>query len=228
MQIHRVAGIAGATTVHGATVVIDVFRAFSAAAYALAAGAPGIVLAAEVDEATAIASRFPDAVLMGEDRGIKPGNFDLGNSPGEISARPEAVRDKTVVHRSSAGTRCARAALDSGASPLYVASLVVASATASALKDESSITLVASGQLGTSPAAEDDACADLVTQLLHGDRRGLATVGTRVAALDRARYLTESSFAHPEDVRLCCDVDRFDFAMIAERTDGLVQVRRSY
>ncbi len=205
--------------------VIDVFRAFTAAAYAMAAGAEEIVLTSEVAEAIEIAAAIPGAVLMGEVTGIRPDEFALGNSPGEIVARPKAVKGRTVVHRSSAGTRCARAALGAGASPLYVASLVVASATAAALSGSPSVTIVASGDSGVRRAKEDDLAADLIEALLHGHRTGLATCGDQVAATDRAGFLNSSSFAHADDVALCSQTDRFSFAMRAETIDGLVRVR---
>ncbi len=224
MRILRREGLAGAATARGATVVVDVFRAYSAAAYAFAAGAVEIILAAEVDEAISIASGISDAVLMGEVGGVRPADFHLGNSPGELIAQPETVRGKTIVHRSSAGTRSARAALTGGAEPVYVASLVVASATAAAVAGRSAVTLVASGLSGTDPSEEDELCADLIAGLLRGDRQGLEAIGATVAATDRARYLTNAAFAHPDDVALCCDTDRFDFAMRAEETGGLVRV----
>ena len=224
MQIRHVQGLAGAATAHAATVVIDVFRAFSAAAYAFAAGAPEIVLVEDVYEAVATAERFPGSILMGEVDGTKPTEFDLGNSPGEIVAQPELVRGRTIIHRSSAGTRSARTALGNGAHPLYVASLVVASATAAALAGESTVTLVSSGLSGTLPAEEDDLCADVIARLLRGDKTGLERVGPTTATTERAQYLREATFAHPDDVRLCCDTDRFDFAMRAEEIEDLVRV----
>lgn len=224
MQIHRANGIEGAATAQGATVVVDVFRAYSAAAYAFAAGAAEIVLTSDVGEALQIAAKRPGAILMGEVDGVRPAQFHLGNSPGEIVARPGELTGRTIVHRSTAGTRAARAALAAGADPLYVSSLVVASATAAALVDEEIVTLVASGLSGTEPSQEDDLCVDLLAQLLRGDRSSLALTGATVAATDRARYLSGASFAHPDDVRLCCDTDRFSFAMKAQASNGLVFV----
>lgn len=224
MQIHRASGIDGAATAQGATVVVDVFRAYSAAAYAFAAGAAEIVLANDVEEALETAGQIPGAILMGEVNGVRPAEFHFGNSPGEIIARPDDLTGRTIVHRSSAGTRSARAALAAGADPLYVSSLVVASATAAALVDEEKITLVGSGLSGTEPSQEDDLCVDLLAQLLRGDQSSLAMIGATVAATNRARYLRNSSFAHPDDVHLCCDTDRFTFAMKARHLNGLVRV----
>ena len=107
MQITHAFGLAGAADATGPTIVIDVFRAFSAAAYALAAGARQIVLAEAIDEAVHLARGLPGSILMGEDGGVRPAEFHLGNSPGEIVTASSIIRDKTIVHRSSSGTRCA-------------------------------------------------------------------------------------------------------------------------
>ncbi|MDX2344511.1 MAG: 2-phosphosulfolactate phosphatase [Acidimicrobiia bacterium] len=222
MIIKHASGISGASSASGPTVVIDVFRAYSAAAYAFAAGATQIVLAADVDEARQLATGIDGSVLMGEVDGVRPEGFALGNSPGELEASPHLVHGRTIIHRSSAGTRCARAALDNGASPLYVASLVVASATAAAIADFPEVTLVASGLSGVGPALEDDICAGVLTDLLLGGDADLAAGAEAVAATDRAKLLKTASFAHPSDVRLCSAVDRFDFAMMATVTaDGV-------
>lgn len=225
MQITHAFGIAGAVTATGPTVVIDVFRAFSAAAYAFAAGAGQIVLAERVAEALDLSKALPGSIVMGEDGGIRPPGFDLGNSPGEIFANSVKVSGRTIVHRSSAGTRCARAALRSGAEPLYIASLVVASATAAALRDESEVTIVAAGLGGTEPAEEDTLCATLLEQLLAGATPNVEQAGREAAATARAATLRDADFTHPDDVRLCCEVDRFEFAMQTSREDGLLVVR---
>ena len=217
-------GLEGAARASGATVVVDVFRAYSAAAYAFAAGASRILLTAEVEEARRLAAAVTDSVLMGEVDGVRPEGFHLGNSPGEILAEPHLVAGRTVIHRSSAGTRCALAALGNGAQPLYVASLVVASATAAAVSDHPEVTIVASGTAGTGEAVEDDVCASLIESLLLSGRADTAAAGDTVAASARAEYLNSSSFAHPDDVRLCSTVDRFEFAMSARAQPGAVVV----
>lgn len=224
MIINHRAGLAGAATAKGATVVIDVFRAYSAAAFAFAAGAKRILLTAEVEEARRIAASLPDAVLMGEVGGIRPEGFHLGNSPGEIVAEPHLVSGRTIVHRSSAGTRCALAALNNGAAPVLVAALVVATATATTLADFSEVTIVASGTGGIEVAEEDDICARLIDSLLLDGRVDTAAAGEAVATSDRARFLKGSSFAHPDDVRLCSQVDNFGFAMVARASAGVVVV----
>lgn len=226
MIVTRRRGIAGAAAAIGATVVIDVFRAFSAAAYALSAGARRVVLAETVAEAASLAESIPGVVLMGEVDGARPEEFDLGNSPGEILAHPGRLAGRTVVHRSTSGTRCARAAFANGASPLYVASLVVASATARALSRAHEVTIVTAGIAGVNPAAEDEICGDLITELLLSHRADVAAAAELVADHPRAAALRSAWFAHPDDVSLCTVGDRFNFAMQATEVSGRLTVNR--
>jgi len=218
MRITRAFGIEASAAVSGATVVVDVFRAFSAAAYVFDAGAEEIVLTAEVDDARLLAGALPGSILMGEVDGRKPDGFRFGNSPGEVVAHAAEFAGRTVIHRSSAGTRCARAALLAGARPLFIASLVVASATAAALYEAEAVTIIGSGRSGNQPAAEDTIAGDGIAGCLTGDATPLVAAAATVAALPRAEQLRRAPWAHPDDVTLCTATDRFDFAMQVHAT----------
>ncbi len=65
----------------GTVVVIDVLRAFTCTAFALAAGAEEIVLVGEPTEAFALREQMPGAKLMGEAGGSPIPGFDFSNSP---------------------------------------------------------------------------------------------------------------------------------------------------
>jgi 2-phosphosulfolactate phosphatase len=211
-RLRRLRYLDGAAAARGATVVIDVFRAFTTAAFALNAGADRVALAADVDEARSLAASIAGSVLAGEVNGARPEGFDLGNSPAE-ALRLGSLDGWTLVLRTSAGTRALLAARRAGAAPLVAGSLVVASATAAALSNEPEVTLVVSGWNGVEPADEDEACADLISLLLGGDRPDLDQAMRRAAEGDGARRLAASSWADPDDLELCLDIDRFDFFM---------------
>ena len=208
--------------------MIDTFRAFSTAAYLVDRGVDHIVLTETLDEARARARSIPGSILCGEVEGRRPEDFDLGNSPGEVQARDE-LSGRTVVLRTSAGTRCLLAAFEHGARPVFAASLVVASATAQALATADEITIVASGRGGTEPADEDEATADLIADLAAGAD---ATDARRTDVVDRirtgpgARQLEAAEWAHPDDIALCLRVDAFPFAMGASRSGGAVELIR--
>jgi phosphosulfolactate phosphohydrolase-like enzyme len=94
------------------------------------------------------------------------------------------------------------------------AGFVTATATARAAGGAVEVSIVASGRHGTDPAVEDDLTADFIEAALTG-----STLDKDVAALAREsesadRFRTRAS-AKPADVDLCCDVDRFDFSLVA-------------
>ena len=227
MTIDRRFGIEGAATATGAVAIVDTFRAYSTAAYLLDRGIERLVLAATIREARALSTARPGSLLCGESGGRRPDGFDLGNSPAEVVEHDLAGR--TVVLRTSAGTRCLLAAIGNGAQPVFAASLVVASGTVRALASFAPITIVASGRGGIEPADEDKATADLIAGLI----RGGVTVATEGAATSErirvgagAARLLAADWAHPDDVALCLELDRFPFAMRAVRDRDAVLLER--
>jgi 2-phosphosulfolactate phosphatase len=77
----------GAKQATGAVAIIDVFRAFTTAAVALANGASRIIMVSAVEEALSLRDSGAAQICMGQVRGRPPPGFDFGNSPFEISAR---------------------------------------------------------------------------------------------------------------------------------------------
>lgn len=207
-------------------VVIDVLRAFSTAAYALAAGVERILLVSEVAEALALRQRISGALAMGEVNGIRAAGFDLGNSPLEVSGRD--LRGRTLIHRSSAGTQGAVRAVKARA--LLGASFVCAAATARAVLalQPQRVTLVITGQRPGNRADEDAACADYLAALLRGRAPDAAACLRRVMeSQNAAPFLDPLQPEFPAgDLPLCARIDRFDFAMPVRRVDGLLELTR--
>lgn len=85
-------------------VVIDVLRATSVAAVALANGAKEIIPTATLGDATALRQKLShDSCLLGGEReGTKVEGFDLGNSPFEYSRK--VVTGKTIILASTNGS----------------------------------------------------------------------------------------------------------------------------
>ena len=67
--------IAGAERAVGTVVIIDVFRAFSTAAVALANGATEIIIVSEVEEALELRAAGTGQLCMGEVRGARTRRF---------------------------------------------------------------------------------------------------------------------------------------------------------
>jgi 2-phosphosulfolactate phosphatase len=188
-------------------VVIDVMRAFTTAAYAFGAGLLEIDLVATVEDAFSL-----PGFRMGEVGGRLIPGFDHNNSPSQLIGR-ELVGQRGVL-RTGSGTRCVAEA--TGATEIWLGSLVVASATVRALASRSEVTLVVSG--APAEGEEDRACAELMAAWLQGaslSREWVeATVRTSRAA---ARHRAGDRDFPPEDVDCAVAIDAFDFAMKAVR-----------
>src|SRR5262245_4159708 len=105
MQINRFSLINGAKEARGLTVIIDVYRACTCAAYALARGASEIILIGEAKEAFELKKKYPDAILMGEIFGRHIEGYDFDNSPTHIAESPRDFTGKPFIQRTSAGTQ---------------------------------------------------------------------------------------------------------------------------
>ena len=217
--------LAGAQQATGATVVIDTFRAFTTAAYLLERGVRRIILEETLDGARRRASAVPGSILCGEEGGRRPDDFALGNSPAEVITHAD-LETRTVVMRTSSGTRGVLAALRAGAAPVYAASLVVAGATADAVRRYSAVTIVASGLGGTTVADEDEETANLIEELLT-DRTPDPDRRRRILEGAGTRRLTTTPWIDPADLALCLDISRFGFALEATPDDGAVTLTRS-
>lgn len=85
-------------------VVVDVLRATTTIAYALAQGYERVLACGELDHARDLATRVNGgAVLAGERKCLKPEGFDLGNSPREFVDGPPL--GSTLVITTTNGTR---------------------------------------------------------------------------------------------------------------------------
>ncbi len=90
--------------------MIDVLRASTTIATALAHGAALVLPRRSIDEARATAAAWAGALLGGERGGVKIGGFDLGNSPAEYTA--DRVAGKPVVITTTNGTAALAACHD--------------------------------------------------------------------------------------------------------------------
>ena len=197
----------GSKRATGAVAIIDVFRAFTTAAVALAGGASQILMVGTVEEALSLRASGVGQICMGEVGGDAPPGFDFGNSPYDISQAN--VRGKTIIHRTSAGTQGIVTAIH--AQSLFATSLVTATATARALSTAgySPITIVAMGDTGLTRTSEDEICALHLRNLLEG-RPGNAEAAKQMILAGKE---WKNRHFSPNDVEIALDVDRFDFAV---------------
>ncbi|MFJ6699397.1 2-phosphosulfolactate phosphatase [Streptomyces sp. NPDC091272] len=214
-------GIAELTEAPPVAVVVDVMRAFTVAAWLFARGAEKIVLAESLDEALELKARHPDWVAL-KDGPLAPG-FDMVNSPGTL--RSADLGGRTVVQKTTAGTVGVLAVKE--AKLVLCASFVVAEATARHLRASEcdGVTFVVTGEDGQ--AEEDLACAQYIARrITEADTDAsefLRRAGESRAATELAQGVRQG--AHPDDVALCQELDRFPFAMVAMLEDSLMVLR---
>lgn len=217
MIVRRLAGLDGAREATGAAVIIDVFRAFTTAAFAIAAGAREIVLVGDHEQALALKAADPTLFLTGEIGGRPIPGFDLGNSPSLIEGRD--LDGRRVVQRTSSGTQCVVAA--AAASEIVLGSLVIAGATMRYLQGRELVSLVAT-DTGRADAREDEICAAyLEALLLHG-----VAPPPDIALVDHPGGWPD--WFPRRDAELACLVDRFAFALPVTRENELLIARPAF
>ena len=202
--------------------VIDVLRASTSIAVALANGARTVVPVEDADEAITRSKQFErsQVVLAGERRMLPIPGFDLGNSPLEFTA--EAVSAKTVLISTTNGTRALLAL--QGARDIVVASYVNHSAATAMLRAASrstDISIVCAGTEGHF-SLEDAACAGRYVRSIKKSAASLTENDAAMAAalIDRkygdniAKIFTDSTHGqaldkagYGADLAACAEVD---------------------
>lgn len=226
MEVRIVDFVAGAQSATGIAVVIDVFRAFSVAAHAMARGARTIVPVAEVERARALKAAHPDWFLVGERHARRLPGFDCGNSPTEVTALPLA--GGTIIHTTHAGTQGLVNA--SGADEVITGALVNAAAIVRYLHAQSPrvVTLVRMGHEARERAEEDDACAELLSARLRGEEPDTAAIAPRLRHAAGAQKFFDPAcdWAPETDFSFCTQVDAFDFVLSLDRNASPPGLRR--
>jgi 2-phosphosulfolactate phosphatase len=216
--IHR-ATLETCSNATGTVVAIDVIRAFTTAAFAFAAGARDIIPVSTVEEAFALRERFPGSLAMGEVGGLPPEGFDFGNSPAALIGLD--LGGRRLIQRTGAGTQGIVRSVR--AETILAASFVCAGATVRYIKSQlpTSVTLVSTGR--PPQGDEDDACADYIEALLRNETPDVEALLSRVRDSVSDDIFAEAAFAgFADDLHCCLDLDRFDFAMLVRRREGLL------
>jgi 2-phosphosulfolactate phosphatase len=222
MEIRIESLLDGARRAEGTVVIVDVFRAFTSAAVALARGTAKIILVAEVDEALDLRRRGLGDRCMGEVNGMRPEGFDFGNSPFELSTAE--IRGLTLIQSTRAGTAGVIAA--ERAEQILGASLVNAGATVRAIHTEppALVTIVAMGAEGNVRSDEDELCALYLRNRLQGrepDRNALRRLILAGAEAEKFGDPSRPHF-HPKDREIALQIDSIPLAIRVTREGRLL------
>ncbi len=213
LNIRMLQLIEGAKAATGLVVIIDVFRAFSLACYAFAGGAERIIPVGTVATAHRLKAENPDRVLIGERDGKKLPGCDYGNSPSEIETVDFTGR--TIIHTTSAGTQGIVNA--TGADEIITGSFVNAGAIVRYIQSRppETVSLVAMGTGGMTPAEEDTFCAEFLRDRLEGRPPDFSAIRHRLRhAPAGAKFFDPQKDWFPEpDFDRCMIADRFNFVL---------------
>jgi 2-phosphosulfolactate phosphatase len=185
-------------------VVVDVMRATSTIAQALASGYRRVLCCAEIEDAVALRDSQADAAILGGERkAVRIEGFDAGASPREY-LEPRA---ETLILSTTNGTRAILMAA-ARCGEVLLASLLNLEAVASAVRERAEdATIVCAGFQGAF-AIDDAYCAGRIVALLDGDRTDAAKASEVIArayprAIDGVNARTYGPPGLEEDVAWC-------------------------
>jgi 2-phosphosulfolactate phosphatase len=183
-------------------IVVDVLRATSTIAQALASGYNRVLCCAEVEEARALRTEISDSLVGGERNAVRIDGFDVGASPREfLQARAETLILSTT-NGTSAILETARRC-----DTVVLGSLLNLEAVARAAQAKD-VAVVCAGFKG-SFALDDAYCAGRIVQLLSGEERNDGAVAADLVArafptaLDALNARTYGPPGLEEDITFC-------------------------
>ena len=191
-------------------IVVDVIRASSTIAQALAAGYERILCCAEIEEARTLRAELPDSVVGGERNAMRIEGFDVGASPREFLE----VRAATLILSTTNGTRAILAAAAQCDEVLIGSLLNLGAVAAAAGARGEDVAILCAGFKGTF-ALDDAYCAGRIVQQLGGQRTDAAIAAELVAGAfpDAASGLNARTYGPPgleDDIAFCAREDVLD------------------
>jgi len=158
-------------------IVVDVLRATSTIAEALASGHLRVLCCSEVEEAEALRAELGDGLLAGERKCVRIPGFDRGNSPSEFTTGD----GETVILTTTNGTRALVTAA-ARCERVYAASLLNLGAVVAAAREaEDDVAVFCAGVKGEF-AMDDAYVAGRLVEALGGDGTDAAAAAVRLRA----------------------------------------------
>jgi 2-phosphosulfolactate phosphatase len=188
-------------------VVVDVMRATSTIAQALASGYKRVYCCREVEDALALRERLGEGLLGGERNAVKIEGFDIGASPREV-LEPQG---ETLIYSTTNGTRAVLAAA-SRCREVLLGSLLNLETVARAVRDD--CVVVCAGFQGQF-ALDDAYCAGRIVELLGAEVTDAAKASVVLArayptAWDGLMARTYGPPGLEDDIRFCAQESVLD------------------
>jgi 2-phosphosulfolactate phosphatase len=188
-------------------VVVDVLRATSTIAQALASGYKRVYCCHEVEDALRLREQLGEGLLGGERGAVRIEGFDMGASPREVLE----PRGETLIYSTTNGTRAVLAAA-AACGEVVLGSLLNLSAVAGAVQDD--CVIVCAGFQGQF-ALDDAYCAGRIVELLRGEVTDAAKASTVLARSFPTAHeaLLARTYGPPgldEDIKFCAQENVVD------------------
>lgn len=226
MDIEILQLLEGARKAQGLTVIIDVFRAFSTACYAIGNGIQRIYPVGDLQIAYKMKEQNPEFILVGERNEQKPEGFDFGNSPSQLLEAN--LIGKIMLHTTSSGTQGIANA--TGANEIITGSFVNAGAIVDYIRKQNpaKVSLVCMGYSCRYPTDEDTLLAVYIKNELEGVANDFHAMVEQLRSGDGARFFSpeKQEWAPAADFDLCLSLNRFNFILKVEQENGLNYLRK--
>lgn len=226
MDIEILQLLEGARRAQGLTVIIDVFRAFSTACYAIGNGIQRIYPVGDLQIAYKMKEQNPEFILVGERNEQKPEGFDFGNSPSQLLEAN--LIGKIMVHTTSSGTQGIANA--TGANEILTGSFVNAGAIVNYIRKQNpaKVSLVCMGYSCRYPTDEDTLLAVYIKNELEGVINDFQAMVEQLRSGDGARFFSpeKQEWAPAADFDLCLSLNRFDFVLKVEKDNGMNYLKK--
>ncbi len=210
-----------------ATIVIDVFRAFSTACYILADSPARYFLATDTPTIMRLANKFPNAILVGKPEIGCELKYDVPNSPTRI--KEIDLKNRIILHRTEAGAKGVMSALEDSESLVFVASFLNADATVQELKrlKISNIKLQPMGHEGKTSSLEDDVCAKYIEALFNGQLIDVNEYYGEIRNNAGKYFFQDDQWQYPfQDFDCCLQLESCHFAIQALRNENYACLRQ--
>jgi 2-phosphosulfolactate phosphatase len=206
-------------------VVVDVMRATSTIAQALASGWERVYCAPGIEEARALRDSLGEGLLGGERDAVQIPGFDLGASPREV----REPRGTTLIMSTTNGTHAIVTAAETCGTVL-LGSLLNLSAVVSAVRERGEDVTVVCAGWKTSFAIDDAYCAGRITRGLEGERTDAAVAAEVIAAryprsMDGINARTYGPPGLEDDIAWVCQDDLLDVVpRLSRMVDGAAEI----
>lgn len=158
-------------------IVIDVLRATSTIAQALAAGYERVLCVPEIEQARRLRAELPDSLVGGERDAVRIEGFDVGASPREFLE----ARASTLILSTTNGTRTIVTATERCDEVVLGSLLNLDAVVAAARGRGEDVAILCAGYKGAF-ALDDAYCAGRIVQRLEGERTDAAVAAEVLAA----------------------------------------------